>query len=312
MRLVKVKAPEGKGAEVAQVAFGVGISEVSVRQEQVFKANLSREVKDAVDVETSTSAAKAFIDALMSAPFFDPEEYSIAVRQPRAIVSREKLSELTWPIVLPTIDVCEDLWQFSHVTFSFVGRMLIGALLLSFGMIKFNLLFIIAGLLFMPFLPLLLAVGFGVLTREWRLAGHGAIAFIVGTTLTVIGGMIVALMMEPPLRYQEFNPLPVSVLHSLIVGVAAGLATSDDVGRRELIGLAATAQIALLPAWFGISFIFGFPELSPVSPAERALTFFLNVCTVIIAAIGTYALLRVRGESLRRFAQSDAHAIGSK
>jgi hypothetical protein len=31
-----------------------------------------------------------------------------------------------------------------------------------------------------------------------------------------------------------------------MVGAAAGLATADDVGRREMIGLAATAQVAIL------------------------------------------------------------------
>jgi len=40
---------------------------------------------------------------------------------------------------------------------------------------------------------------------------------------------------------------------SLALGVAAGLATSDDVGRRELFGLAAATQVAILPVWFGIA-----------------------------------------------------------
>ena len=35
------------------------------------------------------------------------------------------------------------------------------------------------------------------------------------------------------------------------VGIAAGLATVDDVGRREMIGLAATAQIAI-PSRLGL------------------------------------------------------------
>lgn len=52
-------------------------------------------------------------------------------------------------------------WQFGHVTASFVGRFLVGALILSYGMTKNNLLLIMAGLL--------LAIGFGALSRGWRL-----------------------------------------------------------------------------------------------------------------------------------------------
>lgn len=118
MRLVKVQAPEGQGAAVVQVAFDVGISHVSVRQEQVHRPDQRPETKDVVDVEVATPIAKAFIDAVMTAPFFDPTAYSLNVRQPRSIVSREHPAQLTWPLVEPTVDLCEELWQFSHVTFS--------------------------------------------------------------------------------------------------------------------------------------------------------------------------------------------------
>lgn len=306
MRLVRVKAPEGKGVEVAQVAFRVGISEVSIHQEQTHGQDGRRKTKDAVDVDTSTPAAKAFVDALMSAPFFDPKEYSIAVRQPRTIVSHEQPWKVTWPIVLPTIDVYEDLWQFSHVTYSFVGRAFIAALLLAYGMIQFNLLLIIAGLLFLPFLPVLLAISFGLLTREWRLAGRGAFALIVGTALVVAGSAAVAFMTTPPLRYQEFSSMGTAFLISLAVGVAAALATSDDVGRRELIGLAATAQIVLIPAWLGISLVFGFPALDTTSPAQRMLTFAVNITTIIVASGVIYALLGMRGSDVRRYAVGSA------
>ena len=299
MRLVKVKAPAGRGAEVAQVAFSVGISRVSVHEEHVYEQNQRRQVKDAVDIDTSTPAAKAFLDALMSAPFFDPKQYSISVRQPRTVVSPERPSNVTWPIVLPTIDVFEELWQFSHVTSSFVGRVSIAGLLLAYGMIQNKLLLIIAGLLFLPFLPLILAIGFGVWTREWRLARQGGFALAVGATLTAAGGALVALIAEPPLRFQEFSPLHTSFLISLGVGVAAGLATADDVGRRELIGLAATAQVALLPAWFGISLVFGFSA----SPFQRLATFLVNVGTILCTSLGTYALLGMRGDVVRRYAR---------
>lgn len=301
MRLVRVKAPEGKSDEVARLAFEVGISQVTVHQQQVYRADQSREPRDVVDVETATPTAKAFIDRVMTAPFFDPQEYTIAVRQPRSIVSREKPRKVTWPLVEPTTDIFEELWQFSHVTFGFTGRILIASLLLAYGLIEYKLLIIIAGLLFMPLLPLMLAVGFGLWTREWRLAAQGAFALAVATALALAGGAAVALMTGPPLRYNEFNSLPVSFLISLAVGIAAGLANGDDVGRREMIGLAATAQIAILPVWFGISLVFGFPQMDTATPTQRALSLLVNVGTIVVAAFCTYALLGMRGAAVRSF-----------
>jgi hypothetical protein len=183
---------------------------------------------------------------------------------------------------------------------------LIAALLLAYGMIEHKILLIIAGLLFLPLLPLLLAMGFGLWTRQWRLAGQGLFAFLVATALLVSGGVIVASVTDPPMKYNEHNTLLVGLLISAGVGVAAGLATADDVGRREMIGLAATAQIAILPVWFGVSFVFGFPALDSATPKERALAFAVNVVTIVVTALLTYALLRMRGTGLSRFAESSA------
>lgn len=304
MRLVKVKAPEGKGRDVAQVAFGVGISRVSLHREQILSSDRRDETKDIVDIDTSTPKAKAFIDALTAAPFFDAAEYTISTRQPRSVVSHEGPRELTWPLVEPTADIFEELWQFSHVTFGSVGRVLIAALLLAYGMVEYKILFIIAGLLFLPLLPLLLAVGFGLWTRQWRLAGQGFFAFAVATALLVAGGALVALVTHPPLKFNEHNSLLTGALISLGVGVAAALATGDDVGRREMIGLAATAQLAILPVWFGVSLVFGLPTADSASPAQRALGFGVNACAIVLAALATYALLRMRGEGVRQFTNS--------
>ena len=308
MRLVKVNAPEGKGAEVAQLAFAAGISEASLIRAEVLHADGKTERKDVVDIQTSTPKAKAYIDAVMAAPFFNSREYSINVRQPRSVVSREKLSELTRPLTEPTTDIFEELWQFSHVTYGFIGRVAIAGMLLAYGMIQSQLLIMIAGLLFLQYLPMILAVGFGLWTRQWRLAGQGGFAFLIATALLVAGGAAVALLTNPPLQYNQHNPFWVGVLISAAVGIAAGLATADDVGRREMIGLAATAQIAILPVWFGVSFVFGFPAVDSASPAERALSFAANVGIIIVTSLCTYAVLRMRGDALRGF--TDAVSAG--
>jgi hypothetical protein len=108
------------------------------------------------------------------------------------------------------------------------------------------------------------------------------------------------------MKYNEHSTMPVGFLISPGVGIAAGLATADDVGRREMIGLAATAQIAILPVWFGVSFVFGFPVMDSATPSQRAIAFLVNVATIVVAVFVTYALLKMRGEGLRRFVESSS------
>ena len=302
MRLVRVKAPEGQAGEVARLAHEAGVPSVTVSQMRNLSSDGSAETKDVIDVDTATPRAKAFVESLMSAPFFDAEKYSIAIRQPRSIISKEDVRGLTWPVVAPSADIFEELWQFSQVTPSFVGRMLIGSVLLSYGMMEQNLLLMIAGLLFLPLLPTLLAVSIGALSRQWRLAGQGLFAFAVATALIVAGGAIVAAVVGPPLRYHTFSGMLTAAVISSLVGVAAALADTDDVGRREMIGLAATAQVALIPAWLGISLVIGFSQaVDPTPPPRRLLTFAAIVAAIIVASMATYALLGLRGRGLDKF-----------
>ena len=252
-----------------------------------------------MDFEASTPKAKRFVDALLAADFYDPADYTINIRQPRSIISKESLRELTRPLVVPASDIYEELWQFSHVTVGFVGRNFIAACLLAYGLIHQKILLILAGLLFLQLLPLLLAFGFGAWTRKCKLAGSSVLAFIVAVVLLIGGGAAVAAVSSPPLKYDEFNTLLIGWLISLAVGIAAGLANSDDVGRREFLGLAATAQIAIIPVWFGICFVFGFPSTTSRDEiTTRALGFGLNILTIIVASLATYVLLGATNSDL--------------
>lgn len=301
MRQITITAPQGTGPEIAQIAFAVGISEVSVSEKRILDVSGSEMTRDCIEMEVGTPLAKAFMDEFAGAPFFTREKFSVAVRQPRALISREKLSRLTRPLVEPSVDIFEELWQFSQVTYGFVGRILIGALLLAYGIVGYKLLFMIAGLLFIPLLPLMLGVGFGLWTRQWRLAAQGLFSLAIAIVLLLIGGLIVGLLTNPPVQYSDFNSLETGFLVSLVVGVAAGLATADDVGRREMIGLAATAQIAIIPTWLGLCFVLGFPAAEATRPGRRILGLLLNILAIVIAALGTYAAIRVKGASLKCF-----------
>jgi hypothetical protein len=301
MRLVMVNAPEGRGQDIARIAFSVDINKVSHRQVTSQLADGKTETKDVVDVETSTPKAKHYIDAILAADFYDKENMTISVRSPVSIISRENLREITKPLTETVTDIFEELFQFSHITYSFVGRVFIAASLLAYGMIRQQLLIMIAGLLFLPLLPLLQAIGFGAWTRQWKLSLQGLLAFLLAMILLVLGGVVVASLSDPPLRFDEFSSLGVGFLISLVVGIAAGLAIIDDAGKREMIGLAATAQIAIVPVWFGICLVFGFPATTSESQiSSRALSLLVNVVTLIVASLAVHVLSGAASKSLSR------------
>ena len=301
MRQVTVTAPEGKGPDVAEIAFSVGIRDVSLSSIRALKSRGAESRKDHLEVETATHLAKAFVEKLTTSSFFNTEEYAITVRQPRSVYSTRSIRSLTRPLVEPTSDLFQELWQFSQITFGFVGRIYLGAVLLAFGLVDYRLLFIVAGLLFIPLLPVMLGIGFSLWTRQWRLLAQSSLAFVTATIVMAAGGVTVALFSQPPIRYVEANSLLTGFVVSLVVGVAAGLATTDDVGRREMIGLAATAQVAIVPTWFGLATVLGLPANGAVSAKQRAVSLVINVGGIIIASFVTYAALRMRGDSLRAF-----------
>lgn len=291
MRLIKISSPEGAGESVAKIAFASGIETISVHQTTKHSADGRSKTCDVIEIEASTPKAKQFIDAFLAADFYNTEDFSFTVRAPQSIVSGESPGELTKPLYIPATDLNEELWQFSHITISFVGRIFISACLLAYGLIEHHLLLMIAGLLFLPLLPMLMAISFGTGSGSRKLVLHGTTAFLTAVVLLISGGIAVALLTHPPIKYSEFSSLPVSVLISLAVGIAAGLANIDDSGKRELIGLAATAQIAIIPVWFGICLIFGFPaNVSSGEITTRALSFFINVVIIIAASFAVYVL----------------------
>ena len=288
MRLVTVKTPEGKGQAVAALALRRGIKQANVHQVYVHGPNRPQDV---VEVEAATPTAKTFIDDLLAAPFFTTDEYSLSVRAPRSIVSSESIRELTKPVIAPLTDIIEELWQFNHITFSLVGRMAAAGLLLAYGMLQDNLLTMIAGLLFLPLLPMLMATSLGSLTRDGRLARQGVLALLLGLGLLVLTGAVVAVVAKGPWGYNRFSPLPVTFGLALIVGVAATLAQVDDTGRRELIGLALASQVAIPTTWFGLALALGPSELAKAP--ERLLSLVITLATYLVVMTAMYALMRL-------------------
>src|SRR5581483_7079039 len=95
---------------------------------------------------------KDFLNAVFQHEHFDPDRWSITSRELRSILGRSPAREITRPMVEPTIDVFEDLWQLSQVTPTYVARAASAAILLAYGMMENNPIAIVVAALFLPFL----------------------------------------------------------------------------------------------------------------------------------------------------------------
>lgn len=283
MREVRIKTSEQQALPLVRRLQTLGLDRVSVQREFVHGPDCWQAV---ISTETSTPEAARVVDAVLDSPLFDARETSITVRELRCIVNTDSVARLTLPLETPRTDVEQDLWQFSHVTYGHVARAMVAGSLLAYGLIAEKLLPLLGVLLFLPTLPHLLAVGFGAATHKGRLAAQGALA-LAATVGTVLGfSALLASVLPAPIQFDAFLTPQVSAIVSVGIGGAGALASLDDAGKRELIGLATAAQVGLVPAWLGIGLVQGFET----PPGPRLLSFALNLALTILAAALIYAL----------------------
>jgi hypothetical protein len=300
MRSVQVKAPPEHKDEIAGLAFESGIESMTIMDVVAVSRSGGRAAKIAITFETSTPKAKSFVEKLLLAGYFDRKKIAFDVRERRSIINTEPLHDITYPWAIPGTDVLQDLYQFSHVTLDLVGRVFLAGCLLAYGLLNQNLLLMIAGMMFIPLLPVLSAIGFGSWLSHWRLAARAVIVLVLTCGLLFGGGVLIGVIGSPPVLYTDFPAILTGVLISSAVGVASALANTDDVGRRELIGLAATSQIAIVPAWLGLCVALGLPATAVSGTVEkRLLSLLLNVICVIAASLITYIASGVCHPSLR-------------
>ena len=287
MREIRIKVPDGGSEPVAQELLKMGVERAGVYREFVHGPNRWEEV---VSVETSTPEAAQIVEALQQAAFFNPATYTLTVREIRAISSSRSVRQLTVPLEAPHIDVDQDLWQFCHVTYGHVARVFVAALLLGYAMIRGSVLLMAGGLLFLPALPHLLAVGRALCERDRRLLRQGAFAFLVTIVVLVASCASIAAFVPGPMKFDDFLPPLASACVSVGIGSAGALASLDDVGKRELIGLATAAQVGVVPAWIGISLVHGFDA----GATSRVLSYFVNLAIIVMGSAIVFGVVRRR------------------
>jgi hypothetical protein len=299
MQEVTVGTPRGQGEKVARLALAQGIGEAAVIPTRVFRDSGTEEGEE-VRVQVSAPESTRFIEALMSADFFDPRQYCIVSDEVVAIVSQEPPESVTRPIKLSATTILQDLWLQNHITAGYIARAAVSTLLVAYGLLSGDMTIYIVALLFTPFMGQVMAMGFGGWMGDWRLARQGLIVLALSTVIAIAAGVIVAAIMGGPLSYDEFGTLQSNFAISFLVGIVAGLDTADEAGRRELIAVAGAAQFASFPVWLGIALILGFPDAE--TTLWRIATFFVNTITILVVTLAVYIALRYRREAIRRYA----------
>ncbi len=296
MREIKVLVPKGMSAEVAKLALKAGTGSATMRSVFVYGPDEEREE---VKVKTSTPTARRFVDALLAAPYFDRRTISVSSHDIKALISDAEIADITKPLCIPTVDIFEDLWQNSHITQTFVVKVIAGALLMAYAMFKNDPVLMVGALLFTPFSPLLMGIAFGARAGDRHLIRQATLAFTVGNILTVMGALITASFMKGPLVYNGLGSLLSNFLISVIAGIVAGLTDADDVGRRQMIALAATIPYVKFPVWFGISCVKGFPDGQ--ATGMHLLSFGINIATVLTTTWLVYAYLGIKHAGVHHF-----------
>lgn len=290
MHEIRATVPPEFVSEAADLALRAGIERVAVSAVFVRGPEYRRHV---VSAETSTPKARAFMSALLDSPVLANVEFTVTSRELRAILSREPLETLTQPMIEPFPGVIQDLWQLSHVTPSYLGRVAEGAVLLASGIMDDSPIAIVVAALFLPFLSQVLAVSLSLWGRHWKLLRQGLWALTVSTILALAAGAGVALIQGGPIHFQGFKGPLSSLLISTVIGIAAGLSSADDAGRRYLIGVAAAVQFAIFPVWFGAALVTGLPAKAVV--ISRLLSFGINLAAISGTALLAYAALHFKG-----------------
>ena len=290
MHEIRATIPPDCVSEAARLAHAAGITRVTVAEVFVHGPDEERRL---VSVETSTPKARAFVEAFLGSATLSQTDYTLTSREVRAIVDDESLASLTLPMSEPFTDVVQDLWQLGHVTASYIARAAAGAVLLATGIIENNPITVVVAALFLPFLAQVLAVSFGMWSRDRRLIMQGVRALIVSTLLAVVAGAVVAWIEGGPILFAGFKSPLSSFAISAVIGITAGLSMADDTGRRYLIGVAAAVQLAVFPIWLGAAFVIGIPSHEILY--SRILSFIVNIIAIAVCSVVACAALHLGG-----------------
>lgn len=291
MREIRLTLPRGAAEAVFTLARAAGIAEASVHEVRVLGRE---EPAEEMTVKSSTPKIREFLRALLCSPLFDRRTVRFSAHEVLALVDEESAQRVTVPAGVPLTDVHHDLWRHCHVTASLVARTCVSAALLAYAMLKADTLLAVGALIFTPFSPLVLSAALGVAARRRELMLQALRVLALALVLTLLSAALTGALVGGPMIDVDFGGPTRNFVASALIGVMAALADSDEVGRRQLLGLAMAYPFVRLIAWLGLTMTLGAPE-----GGERLHDVLLlsgNAVVMTAAAATTYRLIGRDGE----------------
>lgn len=291
MREIRLTVPRGSAEAVFALARAAGVGEASVHEVRVLGRD---EVAEELAVKSSAPQIRTFLRTLLNSPRFDRRKVRFSAHEVLALVNEDSAQRVTIPAGVPLTDVHHDLWRHCHVTASSVARTGVSAALLAYAMLKADTLLAVGALIFTPFSPLVLSVALGVAARRGDLTRQALRALAVALVLTLAAAAITGALVGGPVRAEDFGGPTRNFVMSGLIGVMAALADADEVGRRQLLGLAMAYPFVRLIAWLGLTLSLGTPEDG--SRTDDLLLLAGNAVVMTAAAATTYRVIGHDGE----------------
>jgi hypothetical protein len=291
VREIKISTPKDVGQEISKMAVDCGAKSVSLMS---FFDPVKKQEACEIRVKASTPLMRQFVTTLVRSPLYSRDTFTVSSHEIRSLLTAQDILHVTKPFCIPVSDVEQDLWQNSHITASFVIRVITSAMLLTYGMLADRVVLMIGAMLFTIFSPPLMAIGFGISRKDKPLMRHAIKAFIVANVLSVCAASLVAAIAKGPLLWNDFGSLASNVFISVAAAIVGATADMDDIGRRQLIAVAAAFPYSRFPPWIGIGLVLGFPDKQET--LHRLGIFAANIGAMIMAAGVTYSCLLSRSD----------------
>lgn len=188
-------------------------------------------------------------------------------------------------------DFCENIIASSAPRYDFYFMVILSTIIVSFGIIKDNIVLVIGGMLVTPLLSPILAISLGLVIRNLRVLLRSVKIFIIALLLAILVSYLTSLLIDFNVNSVELLSLMEASWHTLILAIVAGIAASfawiKPNLNNTLPGIAIT--VTLIPPLTAIGLAAGVSDFVLMQKVFNVLA--LNVLGIIIGSLIIFMLM---------------------
>lgn len=188
-------------------------------------------------------------------------------------------------------DFCENIIASSAPRYDFYFMVILSTIIVSFGIIKDNIILVIGGMLVTPLLSPILAISLGLVIRNLRVLLRSVKIFIIALILAILVSYSTSLLIDFNVNSVELLSLMEASWHTLILAIFAGIAASfawiKPNLNNTLPGIAIT--VTLIPPLTAIGLAAGVSDFVLMQKVFNVLA--LNVLGIIIGSLIIFMLM---------------------